>query len=79
MNVKVKLVALEVLSLLALSVIFIITSIFLSTNQVNIRMEETLRVAVEGFSGNTSYLRDKQEDIDITVFEGDTRVDSAFY
>lgn len=77
MNVKVKLVALEVLSLLALSVIFIVTSILLSTNQVNIRMEETLRVAVEGFSGNTSYLRDKQEDIDITVFEGDTRVDSS--
>ena len=77
MNVKVKLVTLEVLSLFALSVVFIITSILLSENQISDRMEETLRVAVEGFSGNTLYLKDKKEDIDITVFEGDTRIDSS--
>ncbi len=77
MNVKAKLVALEVLSLLALSLVFIVTSILLSENQLNDRMAETLRVAVEGFSGNTNYLKDANEDIDITVFEGDTRTESS--
>lgn len=77
MNIKIKLIALEMLSLLALGIILISSSLVLSIGEVNVRTEETLRTAVYGFNGSTSYLRDQGEDIDITVFEGDTRVDSS--
>ncbi len=77
MNIKIKLIALEMLSLLALSVILISGSLVLSVGEVNVRTEETLRTAVYGFNGSTTYLKDKGEDIDITVFEGDTRIDSS--
>ncbi len=77
MNIKIKLIALEMLSLLALGIILISGSLALSVEEVHVRTEETLRTAVYGFNGSTSYLRDKGEDIDITVFEGDTRIDSS--
>ena len=65
------------LSLFALSVILISGSLILSVGEVNVRVEETLRTAVHGFHGSTSYLKDKGENIDITVFQGDTRIDSS--
>ena len=77
MNIKLKLILLELLSLLALSVILISGSLMLSVGEINVRVEETLRTAVFGFHGNTSYLREQGENIDITVFEGDTRTDSS--
>lgn len=77
MNIKFKLVALEMISLLALSVIMIFSSLEISIAEMDVRIEETLRIAVQGFNGDTSYLRDSGEEIDITVFEGDTRVDSS--
>ena len=77
MNIKLKLIALEMLSLFALSVILISGSLILSVGEVNVRVEETLRTAVHGFHGSTSYLKDKGENIDITVFQGDTRIDSS--
>ncbi len=77
MNIKLKLILLELLSLLALSVILISGSLMLSVGEINVRVEETLRTAVFGFHGDTSYLREQGENIDITVFEGDTRTDSS--
>ena len=77
MNIKLKLIALEMLSLLALGIILISGSLVLSVGEVNVRVEETLRTAAYGFHGNTSYLKDQGDNIDITVFEGDTRVDSS--
>ena len=77
MNIKLKLILLELLSLLALSVILISGSLMLSVGEMNVRVEETLRTAVFGFHGDTSYLREQGENIDITVFEGDTRTDSS--
>ncbi len=77
MNIKFKLISLEMLSLLALSVILIICSLWTAFGEVDIRIEETLRVAVAGFEGDTSYLRNEGEEIDITVFEGDTRIESS--
>lgn len=79
MNVKlkVKLVLLEMLSLLAMSIILIFFSLWIATGEVNIRIEETLQAAVHGYSGDTSYLRNKGQEIDITLFEGDTRIDSS--
>lgn len=77
MNIKIKLITLEMLSLLALGIILIGGSLVLSIGEMNVRIEETLRTAVYGFNGSTSYLRDQGENIDITVFEGDTRIDSS--
>ncbi len=77
MNIKLKLIVLELLSLLALSVILISGSLVLSVGEMNVRIEETLKAAVYGFHGDTFYLRNQGETIDITVFEGDTRIDSS--
>lgn len=77
MNIKLKLIALELLSLLAFSVILISGSLFLSVEEMNVRIEETLRAAVYGYHGDTSYLKEKGENIDLTVFEGDTRIESS--
>ena len=72
MNIKLKLIMLELLSLLAFSVILIAGSLFLSVEEMNVRIEETLRTAVHGYHGDAFYLKDQGENIDITVFEGDT-------
>ena len=77
MNIKLKLILLELLSLLALSIILISGSLMLSVGEINVRMEETLQTAVYGYHGDTSYLQKLGENIDITVFEGDTRIDSS--
>lgn len=77
MNIKFKLVALEMISLLTLGIILIASSLVISIGEVNTRIEETLQVAVYGFHGDTSYLKNNGEEIDITVFEGDTRTDSS--
>ena len=77
MTLKKKLVALEMISLFVLSSILIALSLWIAVDELAIRMEETLRVAVSGFNGDTSYLRDSGESIDLTVFEGDTRIDSS--
>lgn len=41
------------------------------------RIEETLQTAVEGYHGDVNYLKNNGSEIDITVFEGDTRIDSS--
>ncbi len=77
MNIKLKLISLEMISLLTLSIILIISSLWIAFGEVDLRIAETLRVAVEGYNGNTSYLRDNGEEIDLTVFKGDTRIESS--
>ena len=77
MNIKFKLISLEMLSLLTMSIILIVFSLWTAFGEVDIRIEETLRVAVDGYNGDSSYLRNKGEEIDLTVFEGDTRVESS--
>lgn len=42
-----------------------------------LRIEETLKVAVEGYTGDVNYLRNADNVIDITVFENDTRIKSS--
>ena len=54
MNIKIKLIALEMLSLLALGIILISGSLALSVEEVHVRTEETLRTAVYGYNGSTS-------------------------
>lgn len=77
MKFKVKLVVLQIISLLMLSVIMLVSSILLLNKEMSERIEETLRTAVEGYTDNVSYLKDSGSDIEITVFEGDTRAESS--
>lgn len=77
MKFKVKLVVLQIISLLMLSVIMLVSSILLLNKEMSERIEETLRTAVDGYTDNVSYLKDSGSDIEITVFEGDTRAESS--
>lgn len=77
MKFKGKLVLLQVCALIMLSTILVIVSIVLLNKEMSERIEETLRTAVEGYTDNVSYLKDSGSDIEITAFEGDTRVESS--
>lgn len=77
MRIQLKLTLLQAFGLLFLGVIILISSCLLIVSGMNSRIEETLKVAVDGYSGDTSYLRNAGIDIDITVFTGDTRTDSS--
>lgn len=59
MNIKLKLISLEMLSLLALGVILIFTSLWTAFGEIDLRIEETLRVAVCGYTDNPGYLKDR--------------------
>jgi len=77
MKIKTKLVVMEMLSLLLLAVILTVVSIGTATEEMANNVEETLTVALAGYDGDVNYLRDEGSDIDITVFEGDTRAESS--
>ncbi len=77
MNIKFKLFSMEMLSLLALSIVLIASSLWITKEEIDKRIEETLRIAVNGYHGDIFYLRDQGEEIDITVFKGDTRIVSS--
>ncbi|MCM1045710.1 MAG: methyl-accepting chemotaxis protein [Candidatus Gastranaerophilales bacterium] len=77
MKIRFKLIMLQTIALLALGLIVIAGSSLVTVNGMNERVHEALQIAVDGYSGDTSYLRNQGVDVDITVFEGDTRVDSS--
>ena len=77
MKMKWKLVLMEMVSLFLLAVILLVGSLKTSLDEMDKMIEETLLTAVLGYSGDVNYLRNNGEDIDITVFEGDTRVASS--
>ena len=79
MNMKMrnKLVLIELVSLLLLAIVVGISNLKITIDETNIRIEETLKIAIEGYTDDVNYLRDEDEDIDITVFEGDTRTESS--
>ena len=77
MKIKVKLILMQSIGLFILGMFILGVSCFFVVNSMNNRIRETLEVAVDGFNGDTSYLRDEGKDIDLTVFTGDTRTDSS--
>lgn len=77
MKIKWKLLLIEVISMLFIATALTLVSLQLVRSGVYERVEESLAVAVEGFNGDVNYLRNMGKDIDITVFEGDTRVESS--
>lgn len=77
MKIKFKLLLTESISMLFIAVALMTVSLRLVRTGVYERVEETLMVAVEGYTDDVNYLRNMGKDIDITVFEGDTRVESS--
>lgn len=77
MKIKFKLLLIEVISLLFIAIALMTVSLQLVRSGVYERVEESLAVAVEGYNGDVNYLRNIGKDIDITVFEGDTRTESS--
>lgn len=77
MKIKAKLLLMQTLSLFVMGGILVLASIWVASGELDIRMEETLQAAVAGYNGDVNYLRDRDMDIDITVFTGDTRTVSS--
>lgn len=77
MKIKFKLLLIEIVSLLFIAIVLMTVSIRLVKAGIYERVEETLAVAVEGYKDDVNYLRNMGKEIDITVFEGDTRVASS--
>lgn len=71
MNIKTKLVVLQMASLLLLSTILILISSRIVDDEVTIRIKETLEVAVNGYNGDVNYLKDTVSNADITEFNSD--------
>lgn len=77
MKIKSKLILMQTVTMLFLSAVIIGVSCWITINELGIRINETLKVAVDGYSGDVNYLRNTGQDIDITVFQGDTRTESS--
>lgn len=77
MKIKTKFTLITVVALLLSGLFISGISTKMVTDGIYDRMEETLIVAVEGYTDNVSYLKDMGEDIEITVFTGDTRTESS--
>lgn len=77
MRFRPKLIFMEAMTMLLMAVVLVAGSCAVTINSFNKQIEETLEVAVNGFHGDVGYLRSIGRNIDITVFEGDTRVESS--
>lgn len=77
MRFRPKLILVEAATLLLMAIVLVSGSSVVAINSFNQQTEETLKVAVNGFNGDVEYLRNAGRNIDITVFEGDTRVESS--
>lgn len=77
MKFRPKLIFIEAFTMLVMAVVLVTGGCIVSIHSFNQQAEETLEVAVNGFHGDVKYLRNIGRNIDITVFEGDTRIDSS--
>ena len=75
MKIKLKLILVSVLPMVAVALLVGIVSMSLSQGFLNAEQETILRVAVDGFSGDVNAFKDQE--VDITVVEGDTRAESS--
>ena len=75
MKIKLKMVLMAIVPMLISGIIITFTALSLSRSALNDEQETILRVALEGYSGNVNAFQDQE--VDITVFEGDTRVESS--
>ena len=75
MKIKLKMVLMAIVPMLISGIIITFAALSLSRSALNDEQETILRVALEGYSGNVNAFQDQE--VDITVFEGDTRVESS--
>lgn len=74
-KISVKLTAIIASSMLVLTVAMGLVALETAENRLNDSIKEKLEVALKGFNDDVYYTKSKE--IDITVFEGDTRVKSS--
>ena len=75
MKIKSKLVSMVLTPMIICSLVIGFLSVFLAERYLNTEQETILKVALEGFDGDVNAYQD--QDVDVTVFEGDTRVESS--
>ncbi len=75
MKIKGKLVMMVLIPMVICSLIIGLVSKLLAEQYLNNAQETMLKVALEGYNGDVSAF--SNQDIDITVFEGDTRIESS--
>lgn len=76
MKIKTKLLLIQIASMIILGCAVNAIAIRIQIDEFYYRTESLLKTAVEGYTDDTNYLKDISN-IDITVFEGDTRVSSS--
>lgn len=77
MKFKAKLLLLPLVSASAMALALLIVSYTVSANALNLRIEETLQTALDGFNYDVGQYKNWGSDIELTVFEGDTRSKSS--
>lgn len=75
MKIKTKLLLIGLLPLVVASIAIGVLSLILSRSHLDEEQETILKVALEGYTDNVYAFQD--QDVDITVFKGDTRVESS--
>ena len=75
MKIKGKLMSMVLFPMIMCSLVIGFVSVYLAENYLNNEQETILKVALEGFNGDVKAYQD--QDVDITVFEGNTRVESS--
>lgn len=75
MKIKLKLLLMVLIPTFAAAILIGGTSVVLATGYMNDLEQVILEVAVHGYTDDVNEF--KAQDVDITVFEGDTRVDSS--
>ena len=77
MNLRKRLILGSLSSMLIITIVLIFSGLYIMSYVIDLRIEQQLITAINGFNNNVNYLHDVGQHIDITVFEGDTRVDSS--
>lgn len=76
MKLRTKLFLIQIFSMIILGCSIIGISLWIQIDEFYYRTEETLKISVSGYNDDVNYLKDSMG-IDITIFEGDTRIDSS--
>lgn len=77
MKFRTKLISLQILAMIVLTGIITILGVVIIRDEMSYQINNTLRVAVAGYTGDVGYLKDRGQSIELTVIEGTIRVDST--
>ncbi len=75
LKIKTRVVLIGIIPLIAASLLVGMISLFLSRDHLDEEQKTILQVALEGYGGNVNAFKD--QNVDITVFKGDTRIESS--